>query len=376
MASGLRSTPLFENHIAAGARMAPFAGWNMPINYPGGIIAEHQHTRNRASVFDICHMGELRIFGPGAAAALDRRLARPVLDQKLGVCRYNFLLNENGGVIDDLIVYKMAEEDFFLVVNAANLAADREELAAALPEKVQLEDLSEYLAKIDLQGPASAEVLNQLGIPNTELPRYFHCRTIAISGIPCILSRTGYTGELGFEIYFDAERAGELWDIFLVTQPVRPAGLGARDTLRLEAGLPLHGHELTPETTPIEAGFGSLLKLQEMPEREFTGRAALEKRPVTRQLVGIRLESRRAARAGATVYHQDTPAGIVTSGAFAPSVGTAVAMAYVTPEFTAVGTPLTLDAGSARLSGQVVPLPFYSEGTVRMPLNGTGAAPR
>ncbi len=366
MSAGVKNTPLFAEHIAIGAKMAPFANWNMPINYVDGIIAEHNHTRSAASIFDICHMGELRVYGPGAAAALDKILARPVLGQPLGVCRYNFLLNDRGGVTDDLIVYAMAPDDFFIVVNAANIREDEAAFAALLPQGVLLENLSGAIAKIDLQGPASAKVLNQLGVPNEELPGYFHCKTQLVSGIPCILSRTGYTGELGFELYFDEERAVELWDILLVTEPVRPAGLGARDTLRLEVGYPLHGHELSPETSLIEAGFGPLLKLKENPDRDFHGRAALLAKPVTKKLVGIKLAGRRASRAESAIYNEkEEQVGVVTSGAFGPSVGTAVAMGYVDIAYGEEGTKLLLDAGSAKLPGEVVKLPFYAGGSLR-----------
>lgn len=368
--NSIRETPLAARHAALGAKTAPFAGWNMPISYPDGIIAEHLHTRHEASIFDICHMGEMRVFGPGAAAALDRRLARPTLDQGLGVCRYNFLLNDGGGVIDDLIVYKMAEEDFFIVVNAANIDADAAALAAALPPEVKFENLSDYIGKIDLQGPKSAEVLNRLGIANADLPGYFRCVTRTISAIPCIVSRTGYTGELGFELYCDAEKIGELWDVLMVTAPVKPAGLGARDTLRLEAGLPLYGHELDADTSVIEAGFGAMLKLDALPDRDFHGRAALEQKPDLRRLVGLKLDGRRAGRAGNPVLDAaGRPVGVVTSGAFGPSLDAAVAMAYVERAHAEPGTAIAVDTGRGiAIPGRVCALPIYTEGSVRRKL--------
>lgn len=364
-----RSTPLEKEHLRLGARMAPFAGFNMPINYPDGIIAEHLHTRAAASIFDICHMGEFRVFGPGAAAALDARLARPMLDQPLGACRYNFLLNEAGGVIDDLIVYHMAEEDFFLVVNAANIEADAAALKAALPEGVNFDDLSPWIGKIDLQGPASAQVLNQLGIPNDLLPGYFRCTTREISGISCIVSRTGYTGELGFELYCDADKVGELWDVLLVTEPVKPAGLGARDTLRLEAGLPLYGHEFDENTSILASGFAPMLKLDGVPPRHFFGRDALLKLPQERKLVGFKLEGRRAGRAGSEIL---SPAGevigLVTSGAFGPSINAAIGLGYLDAAFAVPGTPIAVAAGKTPIPGVVSPLPIYPDGTVRVKL--------
>lgn len=368
MASGIKQTPLFECHIGRGAKMAPFAGWNMPINYREGILAEHKHTREQASIFDICHMGEMRVAGKGAAAALDARLARPVLGQKLGVCRYNFLLNEQGGVIDDLIVYAMAEEDFFIVVNAANIDADASALQAALPAGVTFENLSDRIAKIDLQGPKSAQVLEKLGVPVAEMPAYYHCKTQRVADTPCILSRTGYTGELGFELYFDADRASDMWQTLLATDPVLPAGLGARDTLRLEVGYPLYGHELNASTSVLNAGFGAMLKLAEMPERKFFGREALEAMKPDKKLVGIQLESRRAGRAGCEVSAAGKVVGTVSSGAFGPSVGTAVAMAWLDAAAAAPGTAVEIAAGSAVLPGKVCELPFYTAGTARIKL--------
>ncbi len=351
----LRETPIRECHLEMAAKMGPFAGWQLPINYPGGILSEHRHTREAASIFDICHMGELRIAGPGAVPALDRLLARRIDDLAPGACRYNFLLNERGGVLDDLLVYRMAEEDCLLVVNADTTASDRAWLRAGLPPEIAIEDLSPALAKIDLQGPASAEVLAALGIPLTEQPKYFHWGKWTLGeDLPCIISRTGYTGELGFELYCRNELAIELWGLLLETPPVAPAGLGARDTLRLEAGLPLYGHELSPEITPLEAGFGRLLRLDD--DREFVGKAALLT-PPTRELLGIRLSGRRAARSGTPVRDEaGRELGVVTSGAFGPTLGVALAMALVQAGTLRPGSPVRL---GEELTGTVCSLPFY-----------------
>ena len=270
----LLETPLAAEHAALGAKMVPFAGWNMPVQYAAGILAEHKHTREAVSLFDICHMGEFRVKGPGSAEALDGALARAVTDQKTGVCRYNFLLNEKGGVLDDLIVYRISGDEFFIVVNAARRENDFAELSKRLPEACGITDESAATAKLDLQGPLAADVLVRLGVAADALPAYYHFTTVRIAGVDLLLSRTGYTGELGYELYFPAEKAVFLWRTLLACEEVKPAGLGARDTLRLEMGYPLYGHEMNEETTPVEAGFGAMLKLDGQPRR-FTGSDAL-----------------------------------------------------------------------------------------------------
>ena len=366
--SALKNTPLVEAHIALGAKMVPFAGWNMPVQYPGGILAEHRHTRTECSIFDISHMGEFRAAGAGAAAALDRALARPSSDLKIGSCRYNLLLDEAGGVLDDLIVYRMEEEDFFLVVNAGNIASDFSALQTRLPESLELQNFSDDLAKFDVQGPKSAAVLEKLGLAPSELPGYYKHRMAEVGGVRCILSRTGYTGELGFELYFRAEAAPELWELFLSISPVRPAGLGARDTLRLEMGYALYGHELDAKRTPLDCGLGALLKLDD--DRDFVGKTALLAGKPARQLRAVRLDSRRAARAGAKVFDASgLEVGRVTSGAFCPTLGAAAALCDLDASFAApCGTELKLETGPVTTAGTVVTAPFVRETSLRVKL--------
>jgi len=363
----LRNTPLYDFHVAAGAKMAPFAGWNMPIQYAGGILSEHHCTRTAVSLFDICHMGEFEVDGPNSPELLDRLLARPVTDQKPGTCRYNFLLNEQGGVLDDLIVYRLDDEGFFIVVNAATKDADAAEFRRGLPFEIEFNDVSAATGKLDLQGPGAGAIMQQLGFNLEELPGYYHFIQTEVNDFPCLLSRTGYTGELGFEFYVDWNLTADLWKL-LTKLGAQPAGLGARDTIRLEMGYPLYGHELNPQTTPVEAGFGALLKLDELPNRRFVGSVALRQQPPQKHLVGIRLDGRRAARAEAEVFdlkHQSI--GQVTSGAFGPSLNVAVAMAYVRADAaSAPGTRVLVNAGKVDLEGEIVALPFYAEGTARM----------
>lgn len=367
IANELRSTVLYDEHVAAGARMVPFAGWNMPVQYKGGILAEHQQTREHVSIFDICHMGEFRVFGAGATEALDRIMARPVYDQPYGTCRYNFLLNKDGGIIDDLIVYYTGENDYFIVVNASRIGEDAEQIRSQLPDGVAFVDISGETAKLDLQGPECLDVMTEAtGLAVGELPRYFRWAWVEIQGVRILLSRTGYTGELGFEMYFPVEHAVKLWRYFLEFPNVKPAGLGARDTLRLEIGLALYGHEFNTETTPLEAGYGGMLKLDENPDRDFIGKEAMLKKGADRALVGVYLEGRRAARDGAEVFDVDgLLIGEVTSGGFAPSLGHAVALAYVNKSALDKGNEVFLTAGNATIPGTIGELPFYKKGTAR-----------
>ena len=366
----IKNTPLVDAHKLAGARMVPFSGWNMPVQYSDGILAEHKHTREKVALFDICHMGEFRITGEGALEALDSIFARPVFNQRVGLCRYNFLLNKDGKVMDDLIVYRLAENDFYIVVNAGTRPTDAEMIQSQLPEGIVFEDVSDLTAKLDLQGPLAADILVKSGLGIADLPNYFNWTEVVINDIPVLLSRTGYTGELGFELYFDVEKAVDMWNYLLSFEDVKPVGLGARDTLRLECGYALYGHELTEDYTPLDAGYGPMLKLGDFPEREFTGKAALEAAPPANKLVAITLEGRRAARAGAEILDANgEKIGIITSGAFAPSLGAAVAMGYIAAgQNLVVGDDVQLSAGRATITGKIAELPFYKDGSVRKKL--------
>lgn len=361
----IKETPLASKHIALDARMVPFAGWSMPVQYAEGIIAEHNHTRTKVSLFDICHMGEFRVTGKDAAEALDGIFPRAVAAQKVGSCRYNFLLTDHGTVIDDLIIYRMAEDEFYIVVNAGSKDADFARLRELLPESLAIIDESDETAKLDLQGPLSADVLEKMGLSKSQLPSYYKWTKLELAGIPVLLSRTGYTGELGFEIYLPANLAENLWDAILAIDEVKPAGLGARDTLRLEMGYPLYGHEMDLDTTPIEAGFGGMLKLDS--GREFVGRKALANNPPKKKLIGILLEGRRTARRGAEVSVDGQIIGTVTSGVFSPTLERSIALAYVSPDFEPEeGAIVDLAAGRGTIPGEVISAPFHENSTVRM----------
>ncbi|MEG6502883.1 glycine cleavage system aminomethyltransferase GcvT, partial [Desulfovibrio sp. 1214_IL3152] len=254
-------TPLTSWHEGQGAKMAPFAGWLMPIQYEG-ILAEHLHTRKHAGIFDICHMGEFRIEGPGAAEALSRAVSHNLETLAPGKCRYGFLLTDKGGVLDDGIIYRFGPDSFMAVVNAACAPGDLATLRARLPENVKITDISAETGKVDLQGPDSLDVLEKIMGENFHDLGYFSFRESTWQGVPVLVSRTGYTGELGYELYLPSEKTEAFWKALLADERVKPIGLGARDTLRLEAGLPLYGHDLDEGHTPAEAGMARMMTSQ------------------------------------------------------------------------------------------------------------------
>lgn len=357
----LQTTPVRDYHEALGARMTPFAGWLMPIQYTDGILAEHQHTREQVSLFDCCHMGQFRITGNSAAAELDALMPRLSSTLRPGRCRYNFLLADDGTVIDDLLVYRLAENEFMLVVNAGTQNDDAAHVQAHLSAELMFRNESRDTAKFDLQGPGMDKVLAKAGFDLEQLPRYFAWTQAEVAGIPCLLSRTGYTGERGVELYFSAARAGEMWQALLDISPTRPAGLGARDTLRLEMGYPLYGHELSRSLTPLEAGFGDLIHW----DHEFVGREALRRREPKVKGIGICLNGRRAARAGAEVQMAGKTIGTVSSGSFSPSLKTAVALAFLQVENAVAGRSVQVAVGRGMAEGTLVQPPFYRQGSVR-----------
>ncbi|MDR2800221.1 MAG: glycine cleavage system aminomethyltransferase GcvT [Desulfovibrio sp.] len=360
--SDLFQTPLTAWHLENGAKCAPFAGWNMPIQYQSGIIAEHLHTRSRAGLFDICHMGEFIVAGDGAADSLGRALTVNISTLKPGRCRYGFLLNEAGGIMDDLIVYRLADQRFMIVVNAGYRSCDLEALRERLAPGAGIEDVSDATGKLDLQGPESFAVLEEvLPGPWRRLPYFGFSGEAAFDGAPLLVSRTGYTGELGVELYCPAEKTQKLWDLLLKDARVMPVGLGARDTLRLEVGLPLNGQDLDGRHSPAEAGYAAMLTSQ-VP---YTGQEGARK--VREKLTALVLPGRRSARHGDAVFLDDRQAGVVTSASFGPSVGTAIALAYIRADL-AEADVYTLRAARAEIRATRVALPFYKGGTARAAL--------
>jgi aminomethyltransferase len=360
----LKKTALYSCHLAAQAKMAPFAGYLMPIQYQG-IIAEHLATRTRAAVFDTCHMGEFLVQGPTALPDLEGLLSAPVHSISVGQCRYNLLCNEQGGVLDDLICYRQGEERFYLVVNAATQEGDFAWLQAHQSKNTSMENLSEQTGKLDLQGPAAPKIMEKLVNGPIASLGYFRFMHTLYWGHEVMVSRTGYTGEIGFEIYCDNALAAQLWNDCLELG-AEPAGLGARDTLRLEVALPLYGHELTADRNAGESSLARSIAA----DKEFIGCAAIRDPALLKsRLVCLSLEGRRAARAGDALVGADGEGtGAVTSGSFAPSLGHAIAMGYVRNIDSKPGTRLTITGERGNLSAVVQEAPFYREATARRKL--------
>jgi len=362
MIGRMKRTPLHDRHALLGAHLEPFGGWEMPIRYTG-ILAEHAHTRRLASVFDTSHMGEIALRGPGAAADLNHLLTRTVDGQPVGSCRYGYLLNDSGGVLDDLTCYRLGGDHFLLVINAGHAERNTAWIRAHAGAATEVEDRSAGTGKLDVQGPAARRLLEEaLGIAVPDL-KFFRCAQVPWGDTTLLVSRSGYTGEHGYELYLPAERTADCWDALLGPGQIRPAGLGARDTLRLEMGYPLYGHELTEDRTPVAAARGRFIDLQ--PEHAFIGRDAVDRdlaEGCPRYLCGLRLAGRRAARAGDAVMAGDAVVGKVTSGSMAPSLGVAVAMAYVDTALAEPGTPLAVAVRGGVLEAVTVTPPFYTPG--------------
>jgi aminomethyltransferase len=363
-------SPLHQIHVDAGASFTDFAGWQMPVRYSSDL-AEHHAVRTAAALFDLSHMAEIIVTGPDAAAALDYAIAGKISAIGVGQAKYSLLLTPDGGIVDDVVVYRTHPERFAVVANASN----RFPAAAALAARASgfdatVVDESDEIALIAVQGPEALAIVESIAraVDGLVLPvapadlKYYWSTLGTYLGEEAMVGRTGYTGEDGFEIYVSNDRAARLWNDLMAAGADRglvPAGLASRDTLRLEAGMPLYGHELSLHTFPVQAGLGRVVNLKK--EGNFVGRAAVEAGPPegARMLVGLRADGKRAGRADYLVYSGDTEVGVITSGALSPTLGYPVAMAYVDPAFTEPGTQLFIDVRGTRIPATVVTLPFY-----------------
>ncbi len=356
----LRRTPLAETHRRLGARMVDFAGFEMPVSYTS-ILAEHAAVRERAGLFDVSHMGQIHLSGAGAVGAVERLVTCPVASLRPGAVRYGLLCNEAGGVVDDVTVYRLGGETLFLCVNASNIEKDHRWIAAHSGAGVRVEDRSAQVGLLALQGPASVAVLERLGASAAGALRRFTFLETRLSGADALVSRTGYTGSDGFELYLPADRTAAVWDTLLEAgRPLglQPCGLGARDTLRLEAALPLYGHELDDTTSPLEARLDRFVKLD---AGGFLGAEAIARRKAAghpRLLVGFVLEERGIARAGHAIAHGGATVGVVTSGAPSPSLGSSIGLGYVPPSLAPVGTRFAIVIRERGVAGRVVETPF------------------
>ena len=361
-ATTLKRTPLYEQHVALGARLVEFGGWEMPVQY-SGIIDEHRAVRTHAGLFDVSHMGEFKVEGSDALAFLQHLVPNDVSRLAINQALYTQLCLPDGGTIDDLIIYKLEDNSYMLVVNAANIDKD-----FAWVEKqardfhVQISNQSETTALLALQGPEAQSILQVLTEVDLSTIRYYHSAPGLVNGIQCIISRTGYTGEDGFELYCASKDVTKLWNDLLAAGKDRgllPAGLGARDTLRLEASYCLYGHELDEQTNPLEASLGWTVKLN---KGEFIGHDALLKvkeQGLKRKLIGIEMVERGVCRGGYAIYEEDQQIGVITSGAPSPTFNKNIGMGYVEASCAVVGKPIYIDIRGKRTAAQIVALPFY-----------------
>ncbi|MGD9402524.1 MAG: glycine cleavage system aminomethyltransferase GcvT [bacterium] len=355
-----RKTPLYDSHVKLGGKMVEFAGFLMPVQY-GGIVEEHRAVRRSAGVFDVSHMGEFTVSGDRALEYLNAVTTNDVAALEPFQVQYSAMLNDEGGVIDDLVLYRR-DSDYLLVVNAANTARDFEWLSGRLHEGVELKNISDAIGQIAVQGPQAEGIVAPLAADDISGLGYYHSMNSSVAGVPCLVSRTGYTGEDGFEIYADAARTGEIWDAVLASDagPV-PCGLGARDTLRLEMAFRLHGSDMDETTTPLEAGLGWIVK---MDKGDFTGRDVLARQReegLKRRLVGLMTQTRRFPRPGFKVRAGDEEVGAVTSGGFSPSLECGIALAYVARPHAKKTSDFSIDVRGEKVKAEYVKGPFYKE---------------
>lgn len=352
---GLR-TPLYDWHVAHGGRMVDFAGWEMPVQYTT-IVDEHQSVRAGVGLFDISHMGRLSFQGSGALELLQYVVTNNVATMKVGQVRYALVCNDQGGIRDDVLVYRWAD-DYSLVVNASN----REKIVAWIHNSmgnrdVRMIDQTMDTAMLAVQGPAAIATCQDIIATDASKLAYYYATPTTYQGEPCVVSRTGYTGEDGVEITVKTSQAAALWNEF-IQRGAKPCGLGSRDTLRLEAAMPLYGHELTEEIDPIQAGLAWAVKFD---KGDFRGKAAIEERKKTpgRKRIGLELGGKRIAREGSAVKARDRVVGVVTSGTFSPTLNKTIALAYVDADQSDIGTALTVDVRGKDESSLVAPIPFY-----------------
>ena len=353
-----KKTPLYDKHIAYGAKMVPFAGWLLPERYGAGVIEEHMAVRRNAGIFDVSHMGELIISGVDALNNLQYLFTNDFSKMKDGQVRYTVMCDESGGIIDDMLVYRMSEDRFYIVVNASNRASDADWMRERVFGAAELTDVSDRTAQIAVQGPVAVSALAKL-TDAAPAARYTFTENAKVAGVPCLISRSGYTGEDGFEIYCEPGQAGAVWDALIDAgrgEGVIPCGLGARDTLRLEAALPLYGHEMDRGVTPVETGLEFAVKMK---KDNFIGKAALLAggKPARRR-VGVKITGRGIARENYTVYYKGAEIGKTTSGTYCPYLGYAAAMALVDAR-VADGSAVTVDIRGRLTDAEITPLPFY-----------------
>lgn len=356
-----KKTPLYDCHVAAYGKMVPFAGYLLPVQYGTGVIAEHMAVRQKAGLFDVSHMGELIIRGRDAMKNLQMLLTNDFKGMADGQARYSPMCCEDGGIVDDLIVYRIEEEAYLIVVNASNKDKDYDWMKAHMGGEAEIMDISESVAQIALQGPRAHDILCKIAGKEDIPEKYYYGKFHAdIQGTDCLISRTGYTGEDGYEIYLGADRAEKMWNLLLESgreEDLIPCGLGCRDTLRLEAAMPLYGHEMDENITPLEAGLSFAVKMK---KDDFIGKnAILEKGEPSRKRVGLKVTGRGIIREQAEIFAGDRSIGFSTSGTHCPYLGYPAAMAMLEMPYTQPGTTVKALVRGRMIDAEVVALPFY-----------------
>ena len=363
--SALKRTPFHDIHIAAGAKMVPFAGFEMPIQYAPGITAEHNAVRQACGVFDVSHMGEFLVRGPQAVDFVTYVTTNDVAALAVGQVHYSAILTEQGTFVDDCLVYRYADH-VMMVVNGSNKDKDLAHISQYLSKfDATLEDVSDDIGLLAVQGPKAQEILQALTPAALDDIKYYWFTETTVAGIPMTLSRTGYTGEDGFELYHPAKHSAALWAALMATGRIQPCGLGCRDSLRLEMGMALYGNDIDDTITPLEAGLGWLVKMK---KGDFVGRAALEAQKaagVPRKLVGFTFTEKAIPRHGYPVFVNGAASGVVMSGIMSPSVGCGLGTAYVPAAHAKEGNTLEVEIRGKRIVGTITPFPFWKQGTVK-----------
>jgi len=357
----LKRTPFHEKHVALGAKIVPFAGYEMPVQYPQGITAEHKAVRERCGLFDVSHMGEFIVRGARAVDFVNYVTTNDVAALAIGQVHYSTILNDRGTIEDDCLAYRFADK-VMVVVNASNVAKDYAHITRHADRfGVTVEDVSDDMGLLALQGPVAATILQTLTETDLSAIKYYHFTEGSVAGMPMIISRTGYTGEDGFELYHDVRYSIPLWDALMGAGAVTPAGLGCRDTLRLEMGMALYGNDIDDTVTPLEANLGWLVKLR---KGEFVGSSVLNEQKangVQRKLVGFTLGEKNIARHGYPVFVANQPSGVVCSGTMSPTLGIPIGTCYVPTAASVEGTTFEIEIRGKRAPATVVKPPFYKD---------------
>lgn len=356
-------TALYDTHVKYKGKIVPFAGYSLPVQYESGVISEHMAVRTKAGLFDVSHMGEIICKGEDALKNLQMILTNDFTNMVNGQARYSPMCNEEGGTVDDLIVYKYKDNIYYIVVNAANKDKDYQWMLDHKFGNVVFEDISDSVSQIALQGPRSLDILKKITSEENIPKKYYHCLfDVEASGIRCIISQTGYTGEDGYELYLSNEDAPKMWEALISAGEefgLIPCGLGARDTLRLEAAMPLYGHEMDDTITPLEAGLGFAVK---MTKDDFIGKKAIEaKGALTRKRVGLKVVNRGIIRENEEIYIGEKLIGHTTSGTYCPYLGYPIAMGLVDINYTEIGTKVDVLVRGRKIETEIVKLPFYKK---------------